>query len=60
MKVVIPGAGAVGRWGDGVFQFQCDGTFPNDEADYVIVTSKSRDTEEICRQFQDTAGAGDQ
>jgi 2-dehydropantoate 2-reductase len=42
-----------GMWGDGVFTFPCEETFPDDEVDYVIITAKSRDTEEICRQFRD-------
>ena len=44
-----------GIWGEGTYRFSCSDDLPSawQEADYYIITSKSTDTEAICRQFAD-------
>jgi 2-dehydropantoate 2-reductase len=41
-----------GIWGDGTFRFSASDSVPQDSRfDYIIISSKSQDTESICRQF---------
>ncbi len=43
-----------GAWGSGTFRFSCASGVPEGPAfDYVLITSKSQDTEEICREYRD-------
>jgi len=43
-----------GIWGEGTFAFSCsDGIAVGETYDYVIITSKSTDTRDICEQFRD-------
>ncbi|NYT05288.1 MAG: ketopantoate reductase family protein [Methanomicrobiales archaeon] len=53
------GFAMTGIWGDATYRFPCGEELPAGERfDYVIITSKSRDTEAICEQFADAvAGA---
>ncbi|PKG32955.1 ketopantoate reductase family protein [Methanoregula sp.] len=49
-----------GAWGDESFSFPCVSTLEGNEPfDYVLVTSKSQDTDSICRQYKDLVGAAD-
>ncbi|HQP72332.1 MAG TPA: 2-dehydropantoate 2-reductase N-terminal domain-containing protein, partial [Methanoculleus sp.] len=45
-----------GIWGEGTYKFSCSEDIPPgwQDADYCIITSKSTETEAICRQFADT------
>jgi len=41
-----------GMWGEGTFRFSASESVPQDSRfDYIIISSKSQDTESICRQF---------
>lgn len=41
-----------GIWGEGIFRFSASESAPqNNRFDYAIISSKSQDTEHICRQF---------
>jgi 2-dehydropantoate 2-reductase len=41
-----------GIWGEGTFRFSASDSAPRDSRyDYIIISSKSQDTETICRQF---------
>lgn len=42
-----------GIWGEETFRFSASDSVPAGSWDYVIITSKSRDTETICRQYAD-------
>jgi 2-dehydropantoate 2-reductase len=44
-----------GAWGSGTFWFPCSATVPEDSVfDYILITSKSHDTDTICRQYAST------
>ncbi|WP_342770438.1 MULTISPECIES: 2-dehydropantoate 2-reductase [unclassified Methanoculleus] len=45
-----------GIWGEGAYRFSCSEDLPEmwRDADYYIITAKSTDTGEICRQFADS------
>ena len=45
-----------GIWGEGAYRFSCSEDLPEmwQDADYYIITAKSTDTGEICRQFADS------
>ncbi len=40
-----------GLWGDGTCFFPCTTDLPDDEYDYILITSKATQTREICEQF---------
>ncbi|NLZ30895.1 MAG: ketopantoate reductase family protein [Methanomicrobiales archaeon] len=44
-----------GIWGEGTYRFSCSEDLPDAwlDADYYIITTKSTDTEAVCRQFAD-------
>jgi 2-dehydropantoate 2-reductase len=44
-----------GIWGEGAYRFSCSEDLPGEwqDADFVLITAKSIDTEAICRQFAD-------
>ncbi|WP_340818836.1 ketopantoate reductase family protein [Methanolobus sp. WCC4] len=42
-----------GIWGDDTFTFSCSEDAPEDDYDYIFITSKSTATREICEQFSD-------
>ncbi|KAF1078262.1 ketopantoate reductase family protein [Methanogenium sp. MK-MG] len=45
-----------GLWGDGTYFFPCTTDLPDDEYDYILITSKATQTREICEQFHDRFG----
>jgi len=45
-----------GLWGDGTWFFPCTTDLPDDEYDYVLITSKATQTREICEEFGDRFG----
>jgi 2-dehydropantoate 2-reductase len=49
-----------GAWGDESCSFPCVSTLEDDEPfDYILITSKSQDTESICRQYRDLVSGSD-
>ena len=49
-----------GAWGDESDHFTCVSELAgNEDFDYILITSKSQDTENICRQYQDLIGSCD-
>lgn len=46
-----------GAWGDETYRFPCVSEVTEDsDFDYILITSKSQDTEGICRQYKDLIG----
>jgi len=43
-----------GLWGDEVCHFSASEELPDEDFDYIIITSKSTDTRAVCEQFRDT------
>jgi 2-dehydropantoate 2-reductase len=51
----VGGLRLTGIWGTGTFRFSVSDGIPDGARyDYILITSKSRDTEAICRQYADT------
>jgi len=42
-----------GLWGEGTYFFPCTTDLPDDDFDYILITSKATQTREICEQFKD-------
>jgi 2-dehydropantoate 2-reductase len=43
-----------GAWGSGTYRFRCTIEPPdNEDFDYILITAKSNDTEQICRTYAD-------
>jgi len=41
-----------GAWGSGTYRFRCTAEIPSDEEfDFILITSKSYDTEQLCRTY---------
>ncbi|WAI00641.1 ketopantoate reductase family protein [Methanogenium organophilum] len=45
-----------GLWGDGTYTFPCTTDLPDDEYDYILITSKATQTRDICEEFGDRFG----
>ena len=45
-----------GLWGDGTYVFPCTTDLPNEEYDYILITSKATQTRDICEQFGNRFG----
>lgn len=45
-----------GLWGDATYFFPCTTDLPDDEYEYILITSKATQTREICEQFKDRFG----
>ncbi len=45
-----------GLWGDGTYFFPCTTDLPDNEFDYILITSKATQTREVCEQFKDRFG----
>lgn len=54
------GLSILGAWGDESFRFPCVSALEDDRPfDYILVTSKSQDTDSICRQYEDQISSGE-
>ncbi len=42
-----------GLWGDATYFFPCTTDLPDEDFDYILITSKATQTREICEQFKD-------
>ena len=50
--IAARGFSLTGIWGEGMFRFSAAETVPPDSRfDYILITSKSQDTDAICRQY---------
>ena len=45
-----------GLWGDGTYFIPCTTDLPEDDYDYILITSKATQTRDICEQFGDRFG----
>ena len=51
-SIAVQGFAITGIWGEGTYRFSASDTVEEDRRfDYAIVSSKSQDTEAVCRQF---------
>lgn len=59
-EISMSGLSIHGAWGDESYSFPCVSTLEGNEPfDYVLVTSKSQDTDSICRQYKDVVRTAD-
>ncbi|MBP1908830.1 ketopantoate reductase family protein [Methanolobus bombayensis] len=52
-KINSDGFKMTGIWGEANCKFSCSDDAPEDDYDYIFITSKSTSTESICEQFAD-------
>ncbi len=50
-KIKAEGFKMTGLWGEATTSFSCSETAPQDDYDYIILSSKSTATEAVCKQF---------
>ncbi|WP_342305716.1 ketopantoate reductase family protein [Methanolobus sp. ZRKC5] len=52
-KIMSDGFRMTGMWGDATYTFSCSEDVPDNNYDYIFITSKSTSTKAICEQFSD-------
>lgn len=52
-KIKSDGFRMTGMWGDATYTFSCSDDVPDNNYDYIFITSKSTSTKAICEQFSD-------